>query len=170
MPRAARQREAGPAARLLACLLLAPATAHAADVAIVVNSRNPTSDVSAAELNRMLRLETRHWQSGGRIYLILLESGTREKNVLLRRLYRMDDAELRQYWLGKVYSGEIASYPRVVASAAAVKKIVSQAPNALGFIDAAEADASVKVLRIDGRRPGDSGYLLASAGARSRQR
>jgi ABC-type phosphate transport system substrate-binding protein len=50
----------------------------------------------------------------------------------------------------------------MVTSDTLVKQIVSQAPNAIGFVDAANVDGSVKVLRIAGRLPGQSGYLLSS--------
>jgi ABC-type phosphate transport system substrate-binding protein len=163
--RRAIQRAASPLAPLVTLLLLAVPTAHGADLAIVVNPQNAVDNLSAAELQRMAHLEVQRWRGGGRIYLILLESGTPEKRVLLRRLYRMSDSELKQFWLGKLYRGEIASYPRVVASSAAVKRIVAQAPNALGFIAAEEADDSVKVLRVDGRRPGEPGYFLSSSGS-----
>jgi hypothetical protein len=74
----------------------------------------------------------------------------------------MNDLELKQFWLGKLYRGEIASFPRVVDSDVAVKRLVARAPGALGFVDAAALDGSVKVLHIDGKLPGEPGYLLAA--------
>jgi hypothetical protein len=131
--------------RLLLVLgLLGPPGAVAADVAVVI--------------------ERQHWKAGGRVYLVLRESGAPQKDLVLRHLYRMNDLELKQFWLGKLYRGEIASFPRVVSSDAMVKRIVAQAPNAIGFIDAGALDGTVKVLRIAGRRPGESGYLLSATG------
>jgi len=147
---------------LLVTTLLSPLGAAAADVAVVVNPANPQDDVSEVELARIFRLDRQHWQSGGRIYLILRESGAAPKNVVLTHLYRMSNLELKQFWLGKLYRGEIASFPRVVTSDALVKQIVSQAPNAVGFIDACALDDSIKALRIAGRLPGEPGYLLSS--------
>lgn len=148
---------------LLVCGLLGPPSAVAADVAVVVNPANPQFDISEVELKRIFRLDRQHWATGGRIYLVLRESGAPAKQVMLRRVYGMNDVELKQFWLGKLYRAEIAAFPRVVSSDALVKQIVSQAPNAIGFIDAASRDASVKTLRIAGRLPGDSGYLLSGA-------
>jgi ABC-type phosphate transport system substrate-binding protein len=148
---------------LLVAWLLGPLTAAAADVAVVVNPANPESDLTVVELARIFRLDRQHWPEGGRIYLVLRESGAPPKDVVLRRLYRMDDVELKQFWLGKLYRGEIAAFPRVVSSDILVKRIVSHAPNAIGFIDAGELDDDVKVLRIAGLLPGESGYLLSTA-------
>jgi ABC-type phosphate transport system substrate-binding protein len=151
--------------RLLLVLgLLGPPGAVAADVAVVINPANPEGDLSETELARIFRLERQHWKAGGRVYLVLRESGAPQKDLVLRHLYRMNDLELKQFWLGKLYRGEIASFPRVVSSDAMVKRIVAQAPNAIGFIDAGALDGTVKVLRIAGRRPGESGYLLSATG------
>jgi len=146
----------------LAVTLLFPAVGRAGDVALIVNPKNPVADLTWAEVVAIFKAEQQHWKAGERIYLILQESGTPERALLLRRVYQMSDAELKQFWLAKLFRGEIATFPRVVASSSAAKRIVAQAPNALAFIDAAAVDSTVKALRIDGRRPGEPGYLLAS--------
>jgi len=38
---------------------------------------------------------------------------------------------------------------------------VGLAPHALGFVDRSAVDATVKVLRVDGKLPGQAGYFLA---------
>ena len=146
----------------LAVTLLFPAVGRAGDVALIVNPKNPVADLTWAEVVAIFKAEQQHWKAGERIYLILQESGTPERALLLKRVYLMSDVELKHFWLAKLFRGEIAAFPRVVASSAAAKRIVAQAPNALAFIDAAAVDSTVKALRIDGRRPGEPGYLLAS--------
>ena len=96
---------------LLAAWLLGPLSAAAADVAVVVNPANPQSEMSVVELARTFRLDRQHWPAGGRIYLVLRETGAPTKEIVLRRLYRMNNLELKQFWLGKLYSGAIASFP-----------------------------------------------------------
>lgn len=159
------RRRALRRAGLLALAGLASVTGWAADVAVVVHPSNPQSDISSADLVQILKMERQHWGAGGRIYVVLQESGTPEKTLVLRKLYRMKDAELKQHYLGKLYRGEIASFPRIAHSNAAARRLVSQAPNAISFIDAAAVDSTVKVMRIDGRRPGEPGYVLGSRAA-----
>lgn len=148
-------------AGLLALGGLLASPAAGAEVAVIVHPSNPLSDISSPDLVQILKMERQHWSAGGRIYLVLQESGTREKELLLKKLYGMKDAELKQYYLGKLYRGEIASFPRIAHSSAGARRLVSQAPNAISFVDTASVDASVKVLRIDGKRPGEPGYVLA---------
>jgi len=145
----------------LAVTLLFPAVGRAGDVALIVNPKNPVADLTWAEVVAIFKAEQQHWKAGERIYLILQESGTPERALLLKRVYLMTDVEMKQFWLAKLFRGEIAAFPRVVASSAAAKRIVAQAPNALAFIDAAAVDSTVKALRIDGLKAGEPGYALA---------
>ena len=147
---------------MLALLGLLPAASGSAgDVAVIVHPSNPEADIRSSDLVEIFRMEQRYWKAGERIYLVLQESGTAEKDLVLKRIYGMKDAEMKRYWLGKLFRGEIAAFPRVAHSNADARRIVGQAPNAIGFVDVAGVDSSVKVMRIDGKKPGDAGYLLA---------
>jgi len=112
---------------------------------------------------RILRQEQQRWKAGGRIYLVFQGSGSPSREIVLRRVLRMNDLELKQFWLGKLYRGEIASFPRVVHSDAAVRRLVGLAAQALGLLEASAVDNTVRVLRVDGKLPGQAGYLLAEA-------
>ena len=134
--------------------------AYPGNVAIIVSKDNPTMEISSKDLVKIFRQERQYWEGGKKIYLIMRETGTPEKTLVMKTIYQMDDAELKKYWLGKVFKQEIASFPKTLSSNEAVKRFVRQAPNAIGFIDASSADDTVKVLRIDGKLPGETGYLL----------
>lgn len=153
-------------ARLLPSLLLLTlaslsSLAAASELAVIVHPRNPVKELSASELREILLVERQHWRGSGRIYLLLPESGTAEKALLLRRALGVNEDQLHRVYLGKLYAGEITAFPRVVQGTAA-RRIVERAPNALAIVDAAAVDAGVRVLRIEGRRPGEPGYLLRS--------
>ena len=64
-------------------------------------------------------MERQHWRGGLRIYLLLPESGTPEKDLLLRRGLQMNEDQLRRHYLGKLYGGEIPAFPGTAASGAA---------------------------------------------------
>jgi hypothetical protein len=134
----------------------------ARELALIVHPLNPISNVSAIDLREVLLMVRQRWSGGGRIYLLLPESGSPEKEVLLRRALAMTEDELRRHYLGKLYGGEIPAFPRVVASGAEARRIVSRAPNALALVDASTVDATVKVVRVAGRRPSEADYLLTS--------
>jgi len=149
--------------RFVAGLLLGllPALQASADVALIVNPQNPEGELSASDVKAIFRQEQQHWKSGGKIYLVLQEAGSPEKDLVLKRIYGLSDEELKQFWLGKLFRGEIASFPYVAPSNISAKRLVAKAARALAFVDASLVDGTVKVIRIDGKQPGDPGYLLA---------
>lgn len=149
-------------ALVVALVLGAGRECLALELAVIVHSQKGVSEVSAADLREMILMERQHWKGGARIYLILPPSGSPEKGVLLTRVLNMTEEQLRRHYLGKLYGGEIAAFPSVAPSGTAAMRTVSLAPNAIALVDAGGLDSSVKVLRVQGRRPGDAGYLLAS--------
>lgn len=140
--------------------LLISTLAYAEEVAVIVNKENATDEVSFKELVKIFKQEKQHWEDGKKIYLIMQETGSPEKKVVLKEIYKMTDEELKKFWLAKMFRGEISSFPKVLGSNEAVKRFVSEVPNAIGFIDASFVDESVKVLRINEKSPGEKGYIL----------
>ncbi len=58
------------------------------------------------------------------------------------------------------YRGTIVDGPGVVASPAALRRLVAQTPGGLGFLPLEEVDPSVAVVSIDGHGPDQRGYVL----------
>jgi ABC-type phosphate transport system substrate-binding protein len=136
--------------------------AQGGDVAVIVNAQNGLSNVSSRELERIFRQEKQHWDDGKKIYLVMQESGSSEKELVLTKVYRMDEGALKKFWLQKMFKGEIASFPKTLSSSGSVKQFVGKVPNAIGFLDSSLADAGVKILRVDGKLPGEAGYPLSA--------
>ncbi len=129
-------------------------------VAIIVNPSNSTSNLSLKQLERVLRLSRTRWNNGQKIYLLMQEEGSLEKEVILKKVYRMTSDQLKRFWLTKIYRGEMTSFPKTLSSNESIRRFVSRVPNAIGFVDASYPDETVKVLRIDGKLPGAEGYAL----------
>ena len=129
-------------------------------IAIIIHNENPIDDISSGDLARIFKQEKKQWKDGRQVYLIMQEAGSREKEVILKKVFRMDPEELKKFWMAQMFRGEISSFPKTLSSNAAVKRFVSQVAVAVGFIDASLVDQSIKVLRIDGKLPGENGYLL----------
>ncbi|HLO93975.1 MAG TPA: phosphate ABC transporter substrate-binding protein, partial [Burkholderiaceae bacterium] len=55
------------------------------------------------------------------------------------------EAQIKAYWSRMVFTGKGAP-PQEVGDGAAVKKLLANNPNLVGYIDAAQVDGSVKVL------------------------
>lgn len=154
-------------ARLLILLALAGLTAIPAissppsdDVAIVVGPEVPIDNLSMAELRRVMLGERQFWGSSLKVSLLVRAPGSRERDVILKTVYQMSEAQFRQYWIAKVFRAEAASGPRVVYSNETVAELTASMPGAVTFLDAAQIPKGLKVLKINGRLPGQAGYPL----------
>lgn len=141
-------------------LILAFVFAH--DLAVIVNKANLADNVSFKDLIKIFKQEKQYWKNGKKIYLILQEAGSPEKEIALKKIYKMGNIQLKKFWLAKLFREEISSFPKTFGSNQAVKRFVSQVPNAIGYIDAALMDTSIKMLRINGKLPGEMKYILSN--------
>lgn len=140
---------------------MVPASAYAMDIAVIVHPGNTEDTLSLRELSRLFKQEKQYWEDNSTVYLIMQEDGTPEKDFFVNKVFRMRPNELKRFWLTKIIKGEILSFPKTLSSNDAIKRFVSQIPSAIGYINARFVDETVKVLTIDGKRPGEEGYYLS---------
>src|SRR6266516_3276195 len=94
------------------------------------------------------------------VVLLIRAPVARERNVVLKIIYQMSESQFKQYWIAKIFRAESASAPKVVYSNDMANELVTAIPGAIAFIDARDVRPGVKVLRVDGRLPGESRYPL----------
>ena len=151
---------------LLCCLALTGHTpVYGMDIAIVVNKGNPVDKLSMREVEAIFELRQQFWKGGDRVNVIIQQSRRAEKNVMLKKVFRQTDEGLNTYLLHRMFTGEISDFPQIEASNERVKQEVRKQANAIGFIDAATVDGSVKVLKIERSLPGAANYQLKSEGS-----
>ena len=129
-------------------------------VAIVVNPATAVDDLSLLELRNVFLGDRQFWSDGGRIVLLVRAPVAYERDVVLNKIYRMDESQFRQYWIAKVFRAEVSSGPKIVYSNDMTRQLVAALPGAVGFIAASDMAADMKVLRINGKLPGDPDYPL----------
>lgn len=134
--------------------------AKAGDVAVVVRPDVPVDNLSFAEVRELLLGDRQFWNAGLRVYLLMRAPVARERDVILKTVYRMSEAEFRRYWIERVFRAEAQSGPKIVYSNDTATELVASIPGAVAFVDAAQVPKGLKVLRIDGRLPGEKGYPL----------
>jgi len=140
--------------------IAASGTAQGADVAIVVRPDVPVDNLTFAELRRLFLGDRQFWTSNLRVTLLVRAPGAREREVVLKTIYQMSEAQFRQYWIAKVFRAEAASGPRIVYSSEMAAELVSGMPGAVAFVDADLVPKGLKVLKINGLLPGTKGYPL----------
>jgi len=130
------------------------------DVAIVVRPDVPVDNLTFAELRRVMLGDRQYWTSNVRVTLLVRAPGARERDVVLKTIYQMSEAQFRQYWIAKVFRAEAANGPRIVYSNEMATDLANAIPGAVAFVEAPQVPKGMKVLRINGLLPGEKGYPL----------
>jgi len=131
-------------------------------LAVIVHPDNPVTGISFNELRAYLKLERQFWPNNKRCQIYLPPSDSPEGAYLLANIYKLSQRKLQKYWVRKMFSGEIPAKPSYVPSARAAGLQVLQNQGALSVIDAAQVPDKVRVLAIDGKKPGEEGYPLVA--------
>ena len=152
---------------LIAVVLLAyqtpPSGAQARrddDVAVVVNPGNPVDSLSSSDLRRLFSGEKRSWNASLPVFLLVRAPEARERDVLLSHVLKMTESEYKQYWVKKVYSGEVPREPLALFSNGMQLEAVRAEKGAIALILAKDIKPGVKVVKVDGTSPGAANYPL----------
>lgn len=130
------------------------------DVAVVVNPSVPVNDLSFPEVRKLLLGDRQFWSSNLRVTLLIRAPVAREREVMLKTVYQMSEAQFRQYWIAKVFRAEAASGPKIVYSNEETTEMVAAISGSIAFVDASRVPKGLKVLKIDGHLPGEKEYRL----------
>ncbi len=139
-------------------------------LAVIVNKKNPVTDLQFSELRAIMTLERQFWPDRHRVALYLPRSNTAEHKILLAKIYKMSTKKLRKYWVLKMFSGDIPAKPAYVPSAKAAAKKVRKSPGAVSVVRLADIPKGVRVLLINGLKPGQPGYPLAGKDTKKRKK
>ena len=130
------------------------------DIAVVVNNKNITNELSTSDVRSILLGERRFWKSREPLKLVLREPGTPERDDLIVSLLRMTNEEYGHHWRDKIFRGEAPAAPLTVPSNGVASQYVYDTPGAITFVLARNLRPDLKILKIDGKMPGDPGYPL----------
>jgi ABC-type phosphate transport system substrate-binding protein len=130
------------------------------DVAVVVHPDIPLDNLTLAELRRLVLGDRGFWPASVRVTLLLRAPVAHERDVILRAVCQMTEAQFRQHWIGKVFRADTAVAPKIVYSSDMSVDMVARIPGAITFVDASQVGRNVKVLKIDGLSPSEKGYVL----------
>jgi len=130
------------------------------DVAIVVNSANPVNNLTLSELRKIYFGDRQYWKGNLPVLLLMRSHGAREREVVLRVVFEMTEERYTKYWVAKVMRAEVSDPPASLYSFGMLQEGVRGNPGAIGYVNVNDVRPGIKVLRIDGLLPGESGYPL----------
>ena len=130
---------------VLGLVLIGVTAGRAADPALVVIVHpDRAATLAIDEVGRIYRGRRRFWDDGSAIVALNLPSGTSLRERFSQRVLHGDSAQLAAYWNEQYFHGLFP--PTVLSSGDAVKRYVASDPKAIGYIEAADVDASVRVV------------------------
>jgi ABC-type phosphate transport system substrate-binding protein len=151
----------------LAGLFLAAANVVSAEtsiaesgLAIVVHKDTEVENLTLSELRNIFRANQQFWPNRSRIVLLVRAAQSDERDYVLNRIYEMNEDEFRRYWIAKMFRAEVPRGPKVVFSTGMTLDLVVAIPNSISFMRADNVTDDVKVVRVDGKLPGEDGYPL----------
>src|SRR5262249_15772855 len=97
------------------------------------------------------------------IYIVLRDGSSPKGQFAIKQIASMSPADYRQYWNAKVFRGEATEEPLIVPSNGLASGLVASRVGSICIIPAANVpkDASVKLLRVDGKLPENRDTLCA---------
>jgi len=142
--------------------------AAADDVAVIVNKSNPVVAMTIVQLKAILLGAGANWTSGNKITVIMTPAGQPERSGTIRIVCGMSETDFNMHFIhgwrnpdGSV-NKKGSEHPKVLGTGLLVRQSIATEPYAVGFVKASDVDDSVKVVTIDGSRPGDIAYKLKS--------
>jgi hypothetical protein len=128
-------------------------------LAVIVNRDNPTGNLTMAELREILLGRRQFWRGSQKIVLLLPNGGTPERTTALH-LVDMNESSYKQYWTDRTSADSSNAAPASVPSSGIALSLVAESPGAIAVVPLADVRDSVKVVRIDGHLPNESGYPI----------
>jgi hypothetical protein len=145
----------------IAVLIMAAACAAVArDLALISNKANSLNTISAVDLVKMCKGQTRSLPDGKPLTFVMRAPSTPEMKMLLEKIYGMSGDEVNEL-VGAANRGRgIHPAIMVVSSDDDLINKVASIPGAVGVVDVYSINSSVAVLKLAGKLPLEPGYLL----------
>jgi hypothetical protein len=139
-------------------LTASPARAQATGpIAVIINRHNPEGGLAVEDLRHLYLGVRTAFPNRAPVLLLALP---RVSERFYASALQMSPDQVKRYWIGLLFSGDSAVPPKEIADVVELKRLVARHPGAVAFIPAGEADTTVRVVDIEGKRPGDAGYPL----------
>ncbi len=139
---------------MLVCVAGLSLAAQAKQLALVADTKNTTSNISAADLVKIFNVHNRTWPDGKAIKIVMRDPSSADMQLVLRKLLNMTPDQAHTFIQAHRDAIVIAD------SDDAVLRFVASSPGALGIVDLYSLTKDVNVVKIEGKLPVEQGYLL----------
>lgn len=127
---------------VLSALLLSPLAQ--AELVVIANPAAAVDALDKKAVKQLFLGKTRKL-GGQKVKLLDQAAGSSDRDRFYSQVTGKSAAQLKSYWSRLIFTGK-GKPPEVAGDGAAVKARVAATADAVGYIDASQADGSVKVL------------------------
>jgi hypothetical protein len=132
-------------------------------LAVVVHKSSPFDDLSSATLRKVLAGELAEWPDSRKVVLVQQAPESLVYQQMLHMILHEDPKAYKRHLIQVEFQGKDVPLIKTLSSDEMAIKFVGNVPGAVAVIDGSNltgAFARVKVLRVDGKLPGERGYAL----------
>jgi hypothetical protein len=129
-------------------------------LAVVVAKDSSLRAISLRDLRRLYLGEEIEAPDGKRLIPLNHERNAGERVAFDEKVLGMGPDEVGRYWIDRKIRGQ-AGPPRTVNPLERLRAAIKRVDGTITYLRAGDVQDGMKVLSIDGKAPGDSGYLLA---------
>ena len=140
---------------LAMCLVMQPSRSAHADLSdglvIIVNARNPTQTLSAADIKKMFLGQVAFWHGVVPVKLVVRPDSSKAAKLFYENVLGMSPQAYRKHWDELQLAGRGVA-PKALASPEELATAISQVPGAIGFGLASETwqttNRGVKIIEV----------------------
>jgi ABC-type phosphate transport system substrate-binding protein len=119
--------------------------ANSEDVVAVVSAKSPVTALNAGQVADLFLGKTSRFPDGTQAMPIDQAEDSAARERFYAQFTGKSPAQVKAHWSKIIFTGR-GQPPKQVASEAEAKKMIATNPNAIGYIDSALVDGSVRVL------------------------
>ena len=129
----------------LSLVILVSSSFVLADVAVIVNSANNAS-IADSDISRIFLGKIKQFSNGDKITIINLKFKQDTRNEFEKKALNKSASQVKAYWSKLMFSGK-GKPPKELGSDKEIIAFVVENPGAIGYVNAASAEGSVKVVK-----------------------
>ena len=136
--------------RFLAAVLsasLCPAAAAASELVVIVSSKSPVTALRQEQVADIFLGQIANFPGGAEAVALDQSIGSPERDEFYSKVASKTRPLVKAYWTKMIFTGR-GQPPKEVGGSAAIRKMVADNPNLIGYIDKASLDPSVKVVML----------------------
>jgi ABC-type phosphate transport system substrate-binding protein len=114
-----------------------------AEFVVIVNPKNPAASMSADQVAQVFLGRTASFPGGGTALPLDHKEGSPLRDEFYGKVTDKNPGQVKAYWAKQMFSGK-GQPPREMGTSADVKRAVAADPTAIGYIEKAALDATVK--------------------------